>query len=129
MKKLFTTLLLSVFAVFQLSAEDNSRLENLTVFNPSSNWELIKEENGIKVYVKEQLLSEGRFIAVKFENATYKPISFSWKLTKEGKVVPNYAGDISLKISESKEFIDPTVLSLDVEEHINMFNVNILIKK
>lgn len=107
MKKLFTTLLLSVFAVFQLSAEDNSRLENLTVFNPNSNWELIKEENGIKVYVSNYEWVDGALkLRLKFENTISNDVTIKFEVQNSNTdmTVRNY--ELKVKANSSAEFKD-----------------------
>jgi len=93
----------------------------------SESWVMVKNENGIKIYLKEEILPEGRFIAIKFENNSTTEISFSWELTKNEKIAQKGSDKITLNVNESEVFFDPTLmLKLENDETINHISINIL---
>lgn len=123
---LYSLLLLSSFSTIQAGNKSINLSPKVTSINFQDNgWKSVYEKEGLIIYLKEEILPEGRFIAYKYENSSSKEISFSLVLMKNHKAVSNKM-EIILKESSSEIFFDPTdTIQLDKNESIDDYTVKI----
>lgn len=104
-----------------------SEASHLTKTTQSTDeWVMIQDQNDIKVYLKEEVLPEGHFVSVKFENNSNTEVSFSWSLYHTKKLVQEYSSNLTVKAKGSEIFFDPTVMiQLKKNETLNEFSINL----
>ena len=97
--------------------------------NSSEEWVEIKNENGLKISLKVEVLASVRFISIHFENNSNKEISFSWELNQGGKLIKSNDSTNRVRPNGGTLIIDSTsgikLLSSDL---ITDFDVNIILK-
>lgn len=87
-------------------------------------WVMVQNQNDTRIYLKEEVLPEGSFVAIKFENNSAKEISFSWELNLNGKGVQKSISKVLLKSKTSEVFFDPTIMvRLEGNQSINQFSI------
>ncbi|MCB0402093.1 MAG: hypothetical protein KDD41_08420 [Flavobacteriales bacterium] len=73
----------------------------------SANWELVKSENGINLYVSSYEWLDGAMkLKLKFENTTAASVGISWTITAADQPDLNRNYSISIDANSSKEFQD-----------------------
>ncbi len=96
----------------------------ITIDENLNEWVLVKEENGIKVYLQVIKINEDNFISIKFENISDNNISFSWTLLNNNEEMIKSTKEVIINSGEDLEVFDPTMQKiLDNEVSINDFKV------
>ena len=109
------------------TAVATNNFETEMTINNSDNWELVKEENGVKVYIKEYTHSDGTLaLKIKFENSTNKEVKLNWSLvnkTSKKSLSENYtvikANDVLVFMDEA----DP--IPVNYGETINDLSISL----
>lgn len=107
MRYIITTLLLSMLSLNILSAKNSSITEIVKVNYPNTNWELIKTESNIKVYVSNYVWDDGALkLKLKFENTSSNDINIVFEVVSKqsSDVVGTYK--ILVKANSSSEFMN-----------------------
>ena len=125
--KLFTAIVCFGIIIGSVNAQSSTITKSSINAENSDNWVMVQNENGINIYLKEEVLPEGRFIAIKFANTTKNKISFSWELSLNGKQVQKSTSKLTLKQKSSEVFFDPTVMvKLKDNQSVNQFSITTL---
>ncbi len=113
-----------------LKAEETSLYPSdvsIIALQDNEEWFLVIKDNNLTIYLKEEVLSEGRFIAYKFENSSDIEISFSWDVLQNKNIIQENNGKITLKPNSIEVFFDPTV-SIQLKENESIKDFNLIIK-
>ena len=126
--KLFTALIIASISIGGATAFNPKPTSTTIITENSDNWVEVQNEDGVKIFLKEEILPEGRFISIKFENSSDKEFSFSWKLIQNEKTVQQSSSAVILKPNSSEIFFDPTVMiKLKANDSINQFSITKII--
>ena len=84
----------------------------------SDSWELVKEENGIKIFFKEITGTDGAtdeitFLTIKFENTLNTTTSFSWSLMNDSKSIVKDVENTIAPLSSIE--IDPATIMIYID--------------
>ena len=91
-------------------------------------WEKVKTENGIDIYVSTVEVDGESYLKVKFENATAEAINFSWTLTKNDEtLVDNMVQKIA--VGNAIEIFDVTMLFKAKNNELNDFTITTKLNK
>ena len=114
------------FTFIGSTAIATNTFETKITVNNSYSWELVKEENGIKVYFSQYESTLGTLsLKIKFENTTNQPVNLSWSLTNDAKTTTRKNSSSSVEANKSIEFMDEeTPISINIGETINDFHIN-----
>lgn len=126
MKKAMSYTVLALLTIGYVKAGEKIELnkESITIDENLNEWVLVKEENGIKVYLKIIKINEDNFISIRFENISDNNISFSWALLNNNKVMIESSKEVYINSGGNLEVFDPTMQKiLDNEVSINHFKV------
>lgn len=126
MKKILIYPVLALLTIGYVNAGEKSELkkELITIDENINEWVLVKEENGIKVYLQVIKINEDNFISIKFENISDNNISFSWILLNNNEEMIKSTKEVMINSGEDLEVFDPTMQKiLDNEVSINDFKV------
>lgn len=95
--------------------------------NNSDNWELVKEENGIKAYIKEYESFLGSLaVKIKFENSTNQEVKLSWSLINQGSKRVLSENNTQLKANGTIVIIDENKpFSVNIGEKTGDFTINL----
>ncbi len=92
-------------------------------------WVEIKNENGLKISLKDEVLASVRFISIHFENNSNKEISFSWELNQGGKLIKSNDSTNRVRPNGGTLIIDSkSGIKLLSSDLITDFDVNIILK-
>jgi hypothetical protein len=82
--KLKTLLIILVLGAFTNVTATEIQSQLKSEITNSENWELVKEENGIRVFVTQyKSIDQTMAYKVKFENTTNKNVSLTWSLVSK----------------------------------------------
>lgn len=127
--KKFGVILISLFILFNISSikANNTSITKTSIYQASNNWTLVKEENGIKVYVSSYEWADGALkLKVKFENtnANDKNISFDISSNTSPNDVRTY--QVLVKGNSFTEFLDEeSPIEIGVGQSEKDFTINI----
>jgi hypothetical protein len=127
--KLFTVLVIAGVSIGGANAFNPNLTSTTIITENSDNWVEIKNENGLKISLKDEVLASVRYISIHFENNSNKEISFSWELNQGGKLIKSNDSTNRVRPNGGTLIIDSTsgikLLSSDL---ITDFDVNIILK-
>lgn len=122
--KLKVFLLAFVFGVFTNVTVANNPTQLEINANNSDNWELVKEENGIKIYFKEYTGTDGvTFLMVKFENTLNTTTGFTWSLINDSESIVKDVENTIAPLSSIE--IDPATVMISINRYGSYKNYSI----
>ena len=132
MKIKYLTITFSIIlaSFINLKAEETSCYPSaVSIISVQDNeeWFLVIKDENLTIYLKEEVLTEGRFVTYKFENSSSKEISFSWDVIQNKNIVQENNGAITIKASSIEIFFDPTV-SIQLKENETVQDFSLIIK-
>lgn len=89
---------------------------------------MVKNEKGLIISLKDEILPSGRYLSIKFENSSNKEISFSWELVHKGKVIKTTNLDVVIEPNRDLLIINSKMgVKLLSSDLINDFFINIIL--
>lgn len=109
MKIKILMMLVVAFFIVDIKAMDTKKENSVDYFFYNDNWELVKTENGINVFVSNYSGADGVLkLKVKFENTNSKEVDLKCEITNKSSETFHQEFNISLKANSSVEYVDAT---------------------
>lgn len=97
--------------------------------NNSDNWELIKEDKGIKIFFKEITGTDGvTFLTIKFENTLSSTVNFKWSVMKGSDAIVKDAENTIAPLSSNETDPATNMISIQKNDSYKNYSINIDLK-